>query len=377
MFKRISRIVITFIGAGGGLALGKYLYSVAVLNEYFGVELLSKVAFQYALALIIVAICSILAYLVSKPITDAFVKCIYYVDNWQERISISDLLILSMGFLFGLLIAYLLGNLTRSIPSNIIAMTLTVVCYLLCPYICGRISWKRRADFIHLWLSIRKDKNKDGKEIKDSNKSKNDESVNKLEIIKIIDSSAAVDGRIIDICKTGFVDGKIVIPSFVINELSKIADSEDEIKRSRGRRGLDVLNKLLEIDGIRVETSDIDYDDTDDIDNKLIRLALSLNAGLITVNYNLNKAASLSKVKVLNINELTNSVELVLLPGDKLEVKIIKPGKEYNQGVAYLDNGTMIVVENGGDKIGDICTVSVTTMLQTSSGRMIFARLEN
>ena len=169
---------------------------------------------------------------------------------------------------------------------------------------------------------------------------------------------------------------QLIIPSFVVAELRHIADSEDNIKRTRGRRGLDMIARLQEESALNVEIYSKDYDDEADVDSKLVRLAKEKCAKLITTNYNLNKAASIHKIAVLNINELANAIKVVLIPGETLSVRIVKEGKEQNQGVAYLDDGTMIVVENGRSKIGEQTEVSVTTVLQTAAGRMIFAKAE-
>ncbi len=192
---------------------------------------------------------------------------------------------------------------------------------------------------------------------------------------KILDTSVIIDGRILDILRTGFVDGPIVIPTFVLEELQYIADSADSIKRNRGRRGLDILNQIRKELDVEVMVSQKDYDDLTEVDSKLLRMATEMKGKIITNDYNLNKVAEVQGVMVLNTNELTNAVKTVVLAGEKMVISIIKEGKEYNQGVAYLDDGTMIVVENGRKHIGKTCEVVVSSVLQTSAGRMIFARI--
>ena len=193
-------------------------------------------------------------------------------------------------------------------------------------------------------------------------------------IPKILDTSVIIDGRILDILKTGFVDGPIIIPTFVLEELQFIADSADSIKRNRGRRGLDILRQIQTELPIEVEVSQKDYDDLTEVDSKLLRMGSELKGKIITNDYNLNKVAEVQGVMVLNTNELTNAVKAVVLAGEKLTVTILKEGKEYNQGVSYLDDGTMIVIENGRKFIGKTMDVTVTSVLQTSAGRMIFAK---
>lgn len=191
---------------------------------------------------------------------------------------------------------------------------------------------------------------------------------------KILDTSVIIDGRIFDICKTGFIEGNFIIPEFVLEELQHIADSADDLKRNRGRRGLDILRQMQNDAQIEVEIIDQDFEEISEVDSKLVKLAQLIDAKVLTNDYNLNKVAELQGVKVLNINELANAVKPVVLPGEEMDVKVIKEGKENGQGVAYLDDGTMIVIEEGVKYMGDDISVLVTSILQTAAGRMIFAR---
>ena len=191
---------------------------------------------------------------------------------------------------------------------------------------------------------------------------------------KILDTSVIIDGRIADICETGFMDGTLVIPQFVLKELQLVADSSDSMKRNRGRRGLDILQKIQKMSGVDVSVSDIDFPDVREVDLKLIELARTLQGKIVTNDFNLNKVAQLRGVDVLNINELANSLKPVVLPGELMKVFILKEGKEYNLGVAYLDDGTMVVVDNARKAIGKTIDVVVTSVLQTTAGKMIFGR---
>lgn len=191
---------------------------------------------------------------------------------------------------------------------------------------------------------------------------------------KILDTSVIIDGRIADICKTGFIEGTLVIPEFVLEELQHIADSSDLLKRNRGRRGLDILNKIQKELDVKVLIYEGDFEEISEVDSKLVRLAKLLRGKVITNDFNLNKVCELQGVSVLNINDLANAVKPVVLPGEEIVVQVIKDGKEYGQGVAYLDDGTMIVVEGGREFIGTTMEVMVTSVLQTSAGRMIFAK---
>jgi len=191
---------------------------------------------------------------------------------------------------------------------------------------------------------------------------------------RILDTSVIIDGRIADICETGFLDGTLVVPQFVLKELQLVADSADSLKRNRGRRGLDILQKIQKMVGLDVMISDIDFPEVREVDLKLIELARTLQGKIVTNDFNLNKVAQLRGVAVLNINELANSLKPVVLPGEIMKVFILKEGKEYNQGVAYLDDGTMVVVDNARKLIGRTIDVVVTSVLQTTAGKMIFGR---
>ncbi|HZP47213.1 MAG TPA: PIN domain-containing protein [Vicinamibacterales bacterium] len=191
---------------------------------------------------------------------------------------------------------------------------------------------------------------------------------------KILDTSVIIDGRIADVCETGFIDGTLVVPQFVLKELQLVADSGDSMKRNRGRRGLDILQKIQKMSGIDVTISDLDFPDVREVDLKLIELARTMHGKIVTNDFNLNKVAQLRGVEVLNVNELANSLKPVVLPGEIMKVFILKEGKEYNQGVAYLDDGTMVVVDNARKMISKTIDVVVTSVLQTTAGKMIFGR---
>ncbi|MEW6368003.1 MAG: PIN domain-containing protein [Acidobacteriota bacterium] len=191
---------------------------------------------------------------------------------------------------------------------------------------------------------------------------------------KILDTSVIIDGRIADICETGFIEGTLVVPQFVLKELQQVADSSDSQKRARGRRGLDILHKIQKMSDVMVQVSELDFPDVRDVDMKLIELGKQLDGKLVTNDFNLNKVAQLRGVKVLNINELANAMKPVVLPGEAMKVFILKEGKEPNQGVAYLDDGTMVVVDNAKRFIGKNLDIAVTSVLQTTAGKMIFGR---
>jgi len=192
----------------------------------------------------------------------------------------------------------------------------------------------------------------------------------------LLDTSAIIDGRIVDICKTKFLGGKLVIPKFVLRELQQIADSTDPIKRQRGRRGLEILNNIQKEPGLDISINEEDFADTTEVDAKLVKLAKLMDAKILTVDFNLNRVASIQGIKVLNINELSNALKPVVFPGEEMRIKLIREGKEHNQAIGYLDDGTMVVVEEARKLLGQDVRVSVTSVLQTQAGKMIFTKLE-
>ncbi len=193
----------------------------------------------------------------------------------------------------------------------------------------------------------------------------------------LVDTSAIIDGRIADIAKTGFLPGSLIIPRFVLNELQYVSDSADSMRRQRGRRGIEILAELQKGDSVPVTISDVDVEGVREVDDRLVILARQLSCPILTNDYNLNRIADLQGVQVLNINELANAVKTILMPGESLQMKIIQEGKEYGQGVGYMEDGTMVVIENGQHYLNQTIKVSVTKVLQTSAGRMIFAKPDN
>lgn len=249
----------------------------------------------------------------------------------------------------------------RQIQIGWLALILTILIYLFFGYLGISVTTKRwrELDWSDLLQKVRKDRH--GHEVISSRP-------------KILDTSVIIDGRIFDICKTGFVEGPLVIPAFVLEELRHIADSSDALKRNRGRRGLDILNQIQKELDIPVRIYEKDIDDVQEVDSKLLKLGQILKGMVITNDYNLNKVAEFQGVPVLNINELANALKPVVLPGEEMLVQVIKDGKEMGQGIAYLDDGTMIVVDGGKKYVGESIDVLVTSVLQTAAGRMIFAK---
>lgn len=286
--------------------------------------------------------------------------------RWTEekllKTPLADIFGGTIGMVIGLLVAYLFSPAIRAIP--VVGTSVQFFVMILMAYLGLRIGFTKREDLASLFSGKLTSREKD----------KDKKQATKPGEAKLLDTSVIIDGRIADLVETGFLDGVLVIPSFVLEELQHIADSSDVLKRNRGRRGLDVLNRIRKELKVKVQVMEIDFDDIAEVDSKLVRLAKQMSGKVVTNDFNLNKVCELQQVAVLNINDLANALKPVVLPGEELNVQVIKDGKEYNQGVAYLDDGTMIVIENGREYIGGKLEVLVTSVLQTSAGRMIFAK---
>jgi len=284
---------------------------------------------------------------------------IIWLEVAMRKASVRNLSAAVFGLVFGFFMAWILTRVLILIPMDerlflsIQIFLILFFCYL------GMVIAMRGKDEFNLIIPY----------VKFARQDKRDD-------IILLDTSVIIDGRIADICQTKFIEGKFVIPRFVLKELQYIADSQDVLKRNRGRRGLDMLHKIQKNTHIDVVIHEEDFPDIKEVDAKLVKLGKLLSAKVLTNDFNLNKIAVLQGVEVLNLNDLANALRPVVLPGEVLEVRITKEGKEYNQGVAYMDDGTMIVVDNTRHLIGQIVKVVVTSVLQTSAGRMIFAKIE-
>ncbi|MBI4590720.1 MAG: TRAM domain-containing protein [Candidatus Rokubacteria bacterium] len=279
------------------------------------------------------------------------------VERGFQRVPVERIVWASLGTLFGLVLGHILGAVIQAfVPSA--AGPGRALLALLLGYLGGAVALRKSEELEGLSavlfpkVAARRD------------------------MYKILDTSVIIDGRIADICETGFLEGTLIVPQFVLRELQQIADSSDGLKRTRGKRGFDVLQKIQRIPKVKVQIHDLDFPQVREVDRKLIEVAKALGGKVITNDYNLNKVAELSGVSVLNINELANSLKPVVLPGELMHVHVLKEGKESGQGVAYLDDGTMVVVDHGRKYLGQSVDVTVTSVLQTSAGRMIFTRLK-
>jgi uncharacterized protein YacL len=319
--------------------------------------------------------CAIIAFIITPYIT-----VVPY--RWMRDTAASDLIAAVIGLTIGLIISFLLAVPLANLPASL-GHIMPFVGAVVFGFLGVALAVQRKNDITHLFstgfFQRRRDRERDRDEERDKEKGKEKErdreqlppSPASYQIL--LDTSAIIDGRIADISQTGFVFGTLVVPRFVLNELQRIADSADTMRRNRGRRGLEMLNRLQKDTQVPIEITDADVEGIVEVDSKLIKMARTLHCPIITNDYNLNRVAELQGVKVLNINELANAVKPVLLPGEDISIKIMQDGKELNQGVGYLDDGTMIVVEGGRQYMGMTIEVTVTRVLQTVAGRMIFA----
>ena len=367
MLKRLFRIVFTSVG----IAIG---YGVFLLTKFLvglNPELQASASgftqiHQIVIAVSFALIFGFIFFRLTPAIGKQSAKVAKNIETDLQSVSVNDMLTGTAGLLVGLVIAFLISRIYEGIEIAYLGTILTIMTYLITAYLSVVIATKKGKDLIPAWLGSRRGASGTKQKGKQGDATP-----------KILDTSVIIDGRIADIMKTGFIEGNIVIPEFVLVELRHIADSSDSLKRNRGRRGLDILNKIQTEYGVEVynTASEKSLDEIPEVDVKLLKLAQIINGKVVTNDFNLNKVAAIKGVDVLNINELANTLKPVVLPGEDMTLFLVKEGKESNQGVAYLDDGTMIVVEEGRKFIGQTVTVVVTSVLQTSAGRMIFAKI--
>lgn len=319
---------------------------------------------------------ALIGFVIALPIINQGLKLARSIESLLSRVPNQELMAGTAGLLFGLIIANLIGLAFYRVP--IIGSYIPIILSAIFGYIGMRLASRKGPELYANWLQSRtvaKDKKKDVVP-KDSEQAaipviSEFESVS---VAKLLDTSVIIDGRIAELCETGFLEGPLVVPLFVLEELQHISDSADVLKRNRGRRGLDILQSMQQKEIIAIKVIADDFEDITEVDSKLMRLALDKKWKIVTNDFNLNKVASLQGIEVLNLNDLANALKPAMIPGEWIRVQVIKEGKEDNQGVAYLDDGTMIVIENGAQYVDTSIDVMVTSVLQTSAGRMIFAR---
>jgi uncharacterized protein YacL len=355
MLKKIIKIILGIIGA----VIGYNSVVMLGISEEIEFTAGNIGTFLISKQFIGIILGAIIGYFLISFLLEKLLNLILNFDYKLKEISWKKIIISFLGIILGLIIGSLI-NLAFSISSIPgLGLPLQILINVI---------------FIYLGLTLAIYKSDDIFNLLFENKTFLSNSKNNNITKKILDTSVIIDGRIYDICKTGFVEGELIIPEFVLEELRHIADSSDGLKRNRGRRGLDILKKMQKDSRIGVSIVSQNYEEIPEVDSKLVKMAQEYTAKIVTNDFNLNKVSELQGVFVLNINELANAVKPVVLPGEEMDVKVIKEGKEDRQGIGYLDDGTMIVVDNGIEYMDEDIAVMVTSILQTAAGRMIFAK---
>jgi len=387
MLDRVLRIFITlfFAIAGGALFnLATPLFAAAIEMEFlpnvdmgiFGITMTSLMAILTGAIL-----GGIIGWLTSPFLIGKLKGFSVFVEKQLSKMPIHDVIAGAIGLAIGLILAILLSYPFAKIP--VVGNYIPVVFSIILGYLGLHITMKKRQELSGIFDFIPRVM----KEVVRSKEAKNPQiaqvpadsvslpaEIKPDKHYKLLDTSVIIDGRIADICDTGFLEGTLLIPVFVLEELQHIADSADALKRVRGRRGLDILQRIRKESKLKVEIMNVDFEDIAEVDSKLVYLGQKVGGKIVTNDFNLNKVAQLRGVEVLNINELSNAVKPVVIPGETMRVQVVKDGKEPGQGLAYLDDGTMIVVENGRRHMNQEISVEVTSALQTAAGRMIFAK---
>lgn len=366
MLKKLFRLI--FVAVGALFGFGAYQLCLYLLKE--GIIKLSWELTEWhriGLGIGFVLIFALIFYSLAPLLNRQSKKVARNIEMDLQAYSTNELVAGTAGLTIGLVIAFLISKIYEDIGIAYLPTILTIITYLLLGYLGVIVATRKGKDLVSSLVASRRISSVGGK----GGKPKPQELTP-----KIFDTSVIIDGRIADIMKTGFIEGNIVIPEFVLVELRHIADSSDALKRNRGRRGLDILNKIQSEYGIDIynTTGEKSLEEIPEVDVKLLKLAQIMHGKVVTNDFNLNKVAAIKGVEVLNINELANTLKPVVLPGEDMTLFLVKEGKEANQAVAYLDDGTMIVVEDGRRHIGATINVTVTSVLQTAAGRMIFAK---
>ena len=375
VMKRLVKAVMVFICAAAGYQISKLILE---RSWWPNVTLIHPIGTTVFIILLSACFGFILAPLFWLGLT----KFGQFSEAKLQNTSVSDLIVSLMGLILGLMLANLIALPMSRIPGGV-GVYIAVLLNIALGYLGLRFFSKRRNDFWNFITNIGDIKFKITRKKKKNNESENSDEESDMSsdfyysTPKILDTSAIIDGRILDVAQTGFLEGTIVLPRFILAELQGVADSTDPLRRTRGRRGLSVVTELQKIEALSIEIPETTLKELerDKVDEALVVLARQINGKVVTTDYNLNQIAQIEGVSVLNVNDLANSLKPMLLPGENVEIDIIRVGKENHQGVGYLDDGTMLVVEDGYKRIGERVKVTVTSMLQTSAGRMVFGRI--
>lgn len=369
MLNKVFRTLITLSGILIGIFLSYGIRDLSIVNSIISIK--GSTVNTMVFVIFVSVVFGIVFYLIAPYIIKGITKFIGAIEGTIQRMPTGDIISGILGLIVGLVIANLLvGSFTKfflsSTALSLIGTIISAIVNIICAVLGINIAIKKKGELAKstgMFKKFTKEK-------------KPKEKTPQGATPKVLDTSVIIDGRIFDILKTGFVEGTIIIPTFVLEELRHIADSSDSLKRVRGRRGLDLLNQIQKELPIKIEISEKDFPSVQEVDMKLLKLAEEVKGKVITNDFNLNKVAEFQGVPVLNINELSNAIKPVVIPGEEMHLSIVKDGKENGQGVAYLDDGTMIVVEGGRRHLGEDVDVIVTSVLQTAAGRMIFAKIK-
>ncbi len=366
MVNKMLRGLFTLVGLSIGMLLifGLYFYDLLPIQNKFllvTIYMVSGIAF------------ALIFFTFSHPVVKRLGLVAERAEDELKDVPTKDIIMGTLGLILGLIIAYFISQIVNFIPpipivGSLISLVLTLGIYFILGYLGIRLAQRSTGD-IEDFISRR---------IKSIGGGNHHHEVKEVRSCspKILDTSVIIDGRIKDVVDIGFIEGTIVVPNFVLLELQHIADSSDSLRRSKGRRGLDILNDFQSDGTLDLYISHETYDDIAEVDSKLIAMALDIEGKIITNDYNLNKLAGVQGVEVLNINELSNALKPVVIHGETMNLFVLKEGKEENQGLSYLDDGTMIVIEGGKQHIGENIDVIVTSVLQTSAGKMIFGKVK-
>ena len=365
MIKKLLRIILSLVGVLFGYGIFLLLRFLAQTTD-FAQKILATDTQQFIAAVSCAFIFGLIFYLMTPVFGRHGQKLAKNIETDLQKVPTNEIVTGTFGLIIGLIIAFLISQIYSGIDIFYIGTVLSVLTYIFLGYLGIQVATKKGKDILLIFTARKGTGTKTKGKASDATP-------------KILDTSVIIDGRIADIMKTGFIEGNIVIPEFVLVELRHIADSSDGLKRNRGRRGLDILNRIQGEYGIEIynTVAEKSLDEIPEVDVKLLKLAQMMNGKVVTNDFNLNKVALIKGVEVLNINELANTLKPVVLPGEDMTLFLVKEGKESNQAVAYLDDGTMIVVEDGRKFIGQTISVTVTSVLQTAAGRMIFAKPKN
>lgn len=362
-----------------GLAVGYILSFPAYhLLHTMSVSFIKDVTYGFPIVCgVLMVVLGLIGFVIGKPLGALIVRGTTKLEQRLKQMPLPALVSSTIGLIVGLLIAALLASTVKQLP--VVGDFMPVVLSVLLGYLGISVGYRWRETIDGFLGAFKRPSKRNRREAKEGRNEKCEQPMEALNYKtcvhpKVLDTSVIIDGRIVEICKAGFLDGPLIITNFVLDELRHIADSSDSLKRVRGRRGLDILNDLRKTD-VEVINMNIDYEEIPEVDAKLVQLAKDCNGYVVTNDFNLNKVASFQKVKTLNVNELAGAIKTVVLPGESMRVEVVARGKENDQGVGYLDDGTMVVVENGKHVIGKTVDTTVTSVIQTNAGRMIFVRL--